>query len=126
PERLSDPAFVLGGPAPARLVGADRQRREEGLLLLPDPRREGVGNSPCKLGHGTDSSRSAGRGDRDFLPVSSACGARRPHPRVHPQWGRKRAPGVTLSRILWRVCDSSAPELILRHAWRQMMIGTVP
>src|SRR5947207_2631082 len=50
-ERRSQPAIVLGVDATTRLVRADRERREPGLFLLPDPHCEGVGHSPCKLGH---------------------------------------------------------------------------
>src|SRR5437867_1456311 len=50
-ERRADPALVLRAEATARLVGADRERREGAFLLRADPRGEGVGNSPCELRH---------------------------------------------------------------------------
>src|SRR5439155_133048 len=97
-KRRSQSAIVPRARAPAGLVRPDRQRREPGLLLLADPRCEGVSDSPCEFGHGTDSSRSPGRGGSAF----SEPPGRQPHlPRgtpVHPDWGRKRAPEFTLTR----------------------------
>src|SRR5262249_2418550 len=69
-KRSPEAAFLVVVQASARLVAADRERREPGLLLVSDPRREGVRNSPGELGHVIDSSRSPGRGGTAFRAVS--------------------------------------------------------
>src|SRR5438874_3956596 len=102
-EGRSQPTIVLGVDATTRLVRADRERREPGLFLLSDPRCEGVCNSPCKLGHMTDSSRSPGRGGNDFWAARRTSAPVPCPPRSTPIGGRKRAPEVTLPSITPRV-----------------------
>src|SRR5204863_3464912 len=71
-ERRPETAFVavvVVDPS-TRLVAAHRERREPRFLLVSDPRRKGVRNSPGELGHVTDSSRSPGRGGTAFQPAA--------------------------------------------------------
>ena len=58
-ERRAQAAFVLLAHAPARLVRAHGERREPGVLLLPDPRLECVGYEA--LGHPEKATPRRGR-----------------------------------------------------------------
>jgi hypothetical protein len=47
--------------APARVVGADGERREPAFFVLPNAELEGFGNSTGELGHAGKASSSSGR-----------------------------------------------------------------
>jgi hypothetical protein len=55
-------ALVLGSLAPTPLVRPGCERRELTLLERTNSRREGIGNSPCELGHPSQCSFRGGRG----------------------------------------------------------------
>src|SRR5919201_621428 len=65
-ERRAQPAFLPRLGAPARLVGAYGERREQPLLVLANRRLESLGRPSGYLPHSVDASRSTGQRRRQF------------------------------------------------------------
>ena len=99
-ERGPHPTLLFVAEPAAVLVGAHGERRQPPFLVLADARLEGVGDSPCELGHAADLVIPAATAKTIWgETIARACAA---VIRVSSSSdSRGRARQVTLGNLIW-------------------------